>query len=112
MEKIMNKIGVIVVSFISLISAHSAFAGSFGQRWGANSTIYNLPLYFKDTIYENRKECDRKSAQQACSATIIVDNNEKKRQKTAAALQKMHAKQQKLAQKQAQLQSELASIDG
>ena len=95
----------------------------FGRRYGANSFLFQLPLYFKDRLprerdYNHKNKCHRCRPHYRCSrhqhnqevavnTAVIQEPHETRQDKKMANMRK---KQEALSRKQSELQQEMNAI--
>ncbi|MDR3550149.1 MAG: hypothetical protein P4L31_01955 [Candidatus Babeliales bacterium] len=103
------KKNIFLATIISTICISSAFAGSFGQRYGANGYLTNLPLYYEDGNPKktanryNDKATQAKTIQRCSNNSTCTANNP---QKTVYV-----AKQTATDRKRAKLQKKIAKLE-
>jgi len=116
------KNNILLATLISTIFISSAFAGSFGQRWGANSHITNLPLFFQSQIYNDGSTKKTKKIINKKSATIIRNTREcadnsnslpstRHSQQTQVAFAKMKARQNALERQKTKLHNKITDLE-
>lgn len=116
---IMKGIRILIALCITASAVHTSFA-SFFQRYGANSHITNLPVFLKNSYYDDRKTKKRKEAKEV---KVIINNKKvkqnvsnkqsyrSKRKEINATFAKMKVKQNELERTKQRLENEIAELE-
>ena len=67
----------LLITLTSLFFIQTAWAGSFERRWGANSHIAQLPLFFQTQIYNDGKTKKIKKLAKENKKKITIINSSK-----------------------------------
>lgn len=96
---------------VSTICMSNAFAGSFGQRFGANSYLTNLPLYYEDG--NPKKTANRYNDDANSTRTIqrCTNNGNDTASNPQKAQQAAKAKQIAVDRKRAKLQNKITKLE-
>ena len=113
----MKNIFLVTLMIFSILFINKAWAGSFGQRWGANSHITNLPLFFQTQIYNDGSAKKTQTivtptrTLQQCATNGNTLSNGKNSQKNKVAFSKIKTKQNILERQKKKLHNKITDLE-